>query len=238
MTRTKINKSIAIILAMCLAFTLLAIGMQTSVKAEEQTIDGSGVKYDITLPSGYTGAPDVAVKITFPDSNASIAQEDIKDTVKLYEDKELAAGIDLTKLELTNLQYSASSISFTVPLSKLTSLKEGSTYYLVLLKELTETSKFYGLDITTEVPVLSSSSTKIIPNPDASSTTSSTRTTSTTRKTVTTRTTARTTARTVTTKKGITVANTGDNSNMPLWIGVAIVAVGGFGLAYVWKKPE
>ena len=238
MTQTKINKSIAILLAMCIAFALLSVTMLNNAKAE--TINGSGVTYEITAPDYKEDAPDITVDIKFPNADAAVTEDKIAENVKVYLDEEMKNEVVLNDLTLDKVNYSQSEISFVVPLSKVSGLDAGTTYYLALLKPLTETAKFYGADIVSpfEVKKAGSSTTESTTKSTTKSTTSTTR--KTTYRTITTRkTTYRTvTTRTVTTAKRANAANTGDESNMPLWIGLAILAAGAGAFVYVWKEQE
>ncbi len=243
MTQTKIYKSIAIILAMCIAFGCLAVATTMNVFAEEQTISGSGVKYEFTVPDYKSGAPDISVKITFPQGDAAVAEDKVAENVKVFEDKDMTKEVDIKDVT-PEVAYSASEITIKVPLSKAKNLETGNNYFLAVLKDVTETKKYYGTDLLQEFEVKkqdSSTNPTVAPSSTDKSTTATTKKTikTVTVKTYTTRkTTYRTltTRRTTTTAKRANAANTGDNSNMPLWIGLAIVACGAFGLAYVWKE--
>ena len=241
MTQTKIYKSIAIILAMCIAFGCLAVATTMNVFAEEQTISGSGVKYEFTVPDYKSGAPDISVKLIFPQGDAAVAEDKVAENVKVFEDKDMTKEVDIKDIT-PEVAYSASEITIKVPLSKAKNLETGKNYFLAVLKDVTETKKYYGTDLLQEFEVKKQESSTNPTVAPSSTEKPTTKTTVKTVKTVRTYTTRKTTYRTLTTRRTTTTAkranaaNTGDNSNMPLWIGLAIVASGAFGLAYVWKE--
>ena len=250
MTQTKIFKSIAIVLAMCIAFGCLAVATSLNAFAEEQTISGSGVKYEFTVPEYTKGAPDISVKVTFPQEDPAIEEDNIPENVKVFEDKDMTKEVDIKDVT-PDVTFSNSEINIKVPLSKAKNLEAGKKYFLAVLKPVTETKKYYGTDLLQEFEVKkeqSSTDPTVAPVPsstDKSSTKSTTKTVTTTKNKIRTVTTRKTTYRTVTTRRTVTTtakrvnaANTGDNSNMPLWIGLAIVAAGAGAMAYVWKEHE
>ena len=296
MTKMKVQKSIAIILAMCMAFVLLAVSMQTTSVFAAQPTNGvasekDGVTYVLESPdltkdeeqehyyvaddSKYEYAPEVSFVANFTNRdgqyNSPQSSPRIRLALSFYSDKELKNEVKPTYLlSASGIGTMGDTLNFAVKLEDATGFEEGKTYWMVIGKDLTKSKSFDGVDITIEFKVnkvketptsSEEPSTKETPSSSSStssttsSTTSTTKSTTTTTKknassktiytrttarTVTTRNTARTvtTRRTATTVKRATAANTGDNSNMPFWIGLAIVSAGGLSLAYVWRKPE
>lgn len=229
MVKAKVQKTIAILLAMCVAFALMSVVMTTQSFAEEN----DGATFTVEEPSDYKGAPDLTVTITFPKGDGAVAEEDVPKNVKVYSDKDLKNEVNVGTLTLKNLTVSKDKVTFVVPLSTAQNLKEGTTYYLGLLAPVSKTAEKDGEDVSYAFEVKSTTTT---------STTTTTTTTTTTRTTTRTIRTVSTTRRTLSTRTVSTTsnrakpANTGDESNMPLWIAVAVLAAGATGIAYVWKE--
>ena len=135
------------------------------------------------------------------------------ENIKIYSDKELTKQVNYTGAKYSNLQFKNNKVTFTVPLNK-SNLSANTTFYLFLGKALNETTEVEGADSYFEFKT--------------NATTTSTRsTTRTTYRTITTRTTVRAKS-----------ANTGDNSNLPVWIGLAAVAGLMLGAVYFTKEKE
>ena len=153
----------------------------------------------------------------------------------------MKSEVVLKDLTLDKVNCTQSEVSFVVPLSKVSGLDAGTTYYLGLLKPLTETAKYYGSDLVSAFEVKKAGSGTTASTNTTASTKSTTLTTrKTTYRTITTRkvTTRTVYTRTMTTAKRVNAANTGDESNMPLWIGLAILAAGAGAFVYVWKEQQ
>lgn len=246
MTRTATNKLIAIFMAVFMALALMSFSM--SARAEDESADPtdpssstssstssttSTTAAEKTAPTPeisvttYTyGAPDLKVKIDFKSQNATpkfdyanwSKTENLKvlmDAVKVYSDKELTKEVNISNKQLADFKYNDNIVEFTVPLSKANGLSASTTYYLYLGDVLNETTEANGETTYFEFKT--------------NTTTTSTRTTT------------RTTYRTVTTK-ATTVraksANTSDPSNLPVWIGLAVVAAILGGVVVVNKEKE
>ena len=244
MTRTATNKLIAIFMAVFMALALMSFSM--SARAEDESADPtdpssstssstssttSTTATEKTAPTPeisittYTyGAPDLNVKIEFKDATPKFdyanwsKTENLKilmDAIKLYSDKDLTKEVTISNKQLSNVKFENNTASFTVPLSKANGLSASTTYYLFLGDVLNETTEANGESTYFEFKT--------------NTTTTSTRTTT------------RTTYRTVTTK-ATTVraksANTGDPSNLPVWIGLAVVAAILGGIVVVNKEKE
>ena len=246
MTRTKTSKVIAIVLAIAMAFAFFCFTVVNSVRAEgedDQTSSSSSSSSTSSTSSStssttaetkepptptiettnYTyGAPDIKVTIDFGDATPKLDYTKTTDVdfmktfaenIKIYSDKELTKQVNYTGAKYSNLKYENKIVTFTVPLNK-SNLSANSTFYLFLGKALNETTEVEGVDSFFDF--------------DTKATTTSTRsTTKTTYRTITTRTTVRAKS-----------ANTGDNSNLPVWIGLAAVAGLMLGAVYFTKEKE
>ena len=246
MTRTKTSKVIAIVLAIAMAFAFFCFTVVNSVRAEgedDQTSSSSSSSSTSSTSSStssttaetkepptptiettnYTyGAPDIKVTIDFGDATPKLDYTKTTDVdfmktfaenIKIYSDKELTKQVNYTGAKYSNLKYENKKVTFTVPLNK-SNLSANSTFYLFLGKALNETTEVEGADSYFEFKT--------------NATTTSTRsTTKTTYRTITTRTTVRAKS-----------ANTGDSTNLPVWIGLAAVAGLMLGAVYFTKEKE
>lgn len=246
MTRTKTSKVIAIVLAIAMAFAFFCFTVVNSVRAEgedDQTSSSSSSSSTSSTSSStssttaetkepptptiettnYTyGAPDIKVTIDFGDATPKLDYTKTTDVdfmktfaenIKIYSDKELTKQVNYTGAKYSNLKYENKKVTFTVPLNK-SNLSANSTFYLFLGKALNETTEVEGVDSFFDF--------------DTKATTTSTRsTTRTTYRTITTRTTVRAKS-----------ANTGDSTNLPVWIGLAAVAALMLGAVYFTKEKE
>ena len=246
MTRTKTSKVIAIVLAIAMAFAFFCFTVVNSVRAEgedDQTSSSSSSSSTSSTSSStssttaetkepptptiettnYTyGAPDIKVTIDFGDATPKLDYTKTTDVdfmktfaenIKIYSDKELTKQVNYTGAKYSNLKYENKKVTFTVPLNK-SNLSANSTFYLFLGKALNETTEVEGVDSFFDF--------------DTKATTTSTRsTTKTTYRTITTRTTVRAKS-----------ANTGDSTNLPVWIGLAAVAALMLGAVYFTKDKE
>ncbi len=246
MTRTKTSKVIAIVLAIAMAFAFFCFTVVNSVRAEgedDQTSSSSSSSSTSSTSSStssttaetkepptptiettnYTyGAPDIKVTIDFGDATPKLDYTKTTDVdfmktfaenIKIYSDKELTKQVNYTGAKYSNLKYENKIVTFTVPLNK-SNLSANSTFYLFLGKALNETTEVEGVDSFFDF--------------DTKATTTSTRsTTKTTYRTITTRTTVRAKS-----------ANTGDSTNLPVWIGLAAVAALMLGAVYFTKEKE
>ncbi len=246
MTRTKTSKVIAIVLAIAMAFAFFCFTVVNSVRAEgedDQTSSSSSSSSTSSTSSStssttaetkepptptiettnYTyGAPDIKVTIDFGDATPKLDYTKTTDVdfmktfaenIKIYSDKELTKQVNYTGAKYSNLKYENKKVTFTVPLNK-SNLSANSTFYLFLGKALNETTEVEGVDSFFDF--------------DTKATTTSTRsTTKTTYRTITTRTTVRAKS-----------ANTGDSTNLPVWIGLAAVAGLMLGAVYFTKEKE
>ena len=241
MTRTKTSKVIAIVLAIAMAFAFFCFTVVNSVRAEgedDQTSSSSSSSSStsstteatkeaptptISITTYTYGAPDIQVTIDFGEATPKIdyskpTDQDvlkaITDNIKIYSDKELTKQVNYTGAKYTNLKYENNKVTFTVPLNK-SNLSATTTYYLFLGKALNETTEVEGADSFFEFKT--------------NATTTST-----------TRTTTRTTYRTITTRTPVRAksANTGDSTNLPVWIGLAAVAALMLGAVYFTKEKE
>ena len=246
MTRTKTSKVIAIVLAIAMAFAFFCFTVVNSVRAEgedDQTSSSSSSSSTSSTSSStssttaetkepptptiettnYTyGAPDIKVTIDFGDATPKLDYTKTTDVdfmktfaenIKIYSDKELTKQVNYTGVKYSNLKYENKKVTFTVPLNK-SNLSANSTFYLFLGKALNETTEVEGVDSFFDF--------------DTKATTTSTRsTTRTTYRTITTRTTVRAKS-----------ANTGDSTNLPVWIGLAVVAGLMLGAVYFTKEKE
>ncbi len=246
MTRTKTSKVIAIVLAIAMAFAFFCFTVVNSVRAEgedDQTSSSSSSSSTSSTSSStssttaetkepptptiettnYTyGAPDIKVTIDFGDATPKLDYTKTTDVdfmktfaenIKIYSDKELTKQVNYTGAKYSNLKYENKKVTFTVPLNK-SNLSANSTFYLFLGKALNETTEVEGVDSFFDF--------------DTKATTTSTRsTTKTTYRTITTRTTVRAKS-----------ANTGDSTNLPVWIGLAAVAALMLGAVYFTKEKE
>ena len=246
MTRTKTSKVIAIVLAIAMAFAFFCFTVVNSVRAEgedDQTSSSSSSSSTSSTSSStssttaetkepptptiettnYTyGAPDIKVTIDFGDATPKLDYTKTTDVdfmktfaenIKIYSDKELTKQVNYTGAKYSNLKYENKKVTFTVPLNK-SNLSANSTFYLFLGKALNETTEVEGVDSFFDF--------------DTKATTTSTRsTTRTTYRTITTRTTVRAKS-----------ANTGDSTNLPVWIGLAAVAGLMLGAVYFTKEKE
>lgn len=252
MTKAKIQKTVAILVAMCLAFVLMSVTMMNSAKAAGLEIIGKDYTMEVSSPEitavpdkefwyvaasdSYENIPDFAVTIAYTNNNGTSEGKSITDLVKVYSDSDLTKEVSVPTNLFTDTVLTAATAQFALATSQL-SLENGKTYYLKLDKALTANGENTGSDVVIQFSVPGTKTT--------SSTTSSTTTTTKPTTTRTVKTTARTlTTRTVrtisTTKVGVRAkaANTGDESNMPLWVALAILAAGGTAIAYVWKEQE
>ena len=246
MTRTKTSKVIAIVLAIAMAFAFFCFTVVNSVRAEgedDQTSSSSSSSSTSSTSSStssttaetkepptptiettnYTyGAPDIKVTIDFGDATPKLDYTKTTDVdfmktfaenIKIYSDKELTKQVNYTGAKYSNLKYENKKVTFTAPLNK-SNLSANSTFYLFLGKALNETTEVEGVDSFFDF--------------DTKATTTSTRsTTKTTYRTITTRTTVRAKS-----------ANTGDSTNLPVWIGLAAVAGLMLGAVYFTKEKE
>ena len=246
MTRTKTSKVIAIVLAIAMAFAFFCFTVVNSVRAEgedDQTSSSSSSSSTSSTSSStssttaetkepptptiettnYTyGAPDIKVTIDFGDATPKLDYTKTTDVdfmktfaenIKIYSDKELTKQVNYTGAKYSNLKYENKKVTFTVPLNK-SNLSANSTFYLFLGKALNETTEVEGVDSFFDF--------------DTKATTTSTlSTTKTTYRTITTRTTVRAKS-----------ANTGDSTNLPVWIGLAAVAGLMLGAVYFTKEKE
>lgn len=249
MTRTKTTKVIATVLAMLMAFTFFCFTVVNTVRAEGEDDQSSSSSSSSSTSStsstssstsstteeskdaptptiettNYTyGAPDIKVTIDFGNATPKLDYTKTTDidfmktfaeNIKVYSDKELTKQVNYTGAKYSNLQFKDNKVTFTVPLNK-SNLSANSTFYLFLGKALNETTEVEGVDSYFEFKT--------------NATTTSTRTTAKTYRTIT------TTNRTVRAKS----ANTGDNSNLPVWIGLAAVAGLMLGAVYFTKEKE
>lgn len=267
MTRTKTNKLVAILMAIFMAFAFMSFSLTyvsaadndtaasadanasgdnstndnanadnqsgdnnnnnaNQIKADEQTTKEAPTP-TISITTYTYGAPDIKVTIDFGEETPKIdyskktdtdVLKTITDNIKVYSDKELTKQVNYTGAKFNDLQYTTTNnkkvVSFTVPLNK-SNLSANSTFYLFLGKALNETTEVEGADSFFEFKT--------------NATTTST-----------TRTTTRTTYRTVSTTRTVKAksANTGDNANLPLWIGLAAVAALMMGAVYFAKEKE
>ena len=249
MTRTKTNKVIATVLAMLMAFTFFCFTVVNTVRAEDNddpssssssssstsstsstsSSTSSTTEDEKTAPTPdiatttYTyGAPDINVTIDFGNATPKLDYNKTTDVdfmktfaenIKIYSDKELTKQVNYTGAKYSNLQFKNNKVTFTVPLNK-SNLSANTTFYLFLGKALNETTEVEGADSYFEFKT--------------NATTTSTRsTTRTTYRTITTRTTVRAKS-----------ANTGDSTNLPVWIGLAVVAGLMLGAVYFTKEKE
>ena len=257
MTTTKVSKTIAILLAMCLAFALMSVTMTNTARAAETKLEGTDFTFSMSEPDtaqntgktnwyvadrdSYEKVPDFKVSIAFKNNDGKLGDSALTEVVALYDDSQLQEKIDLSEDVFTDIVKTSSEISFTAQISKVSSLKENNTYYLVFKSGLTETEANDGEEIVVEFAVPGKKTTTT-----SSTTTSTTATTKKTTRTITTqRTTNRTIRTTARTLRTVTTANnrakpaqTDDPSHMPLWVSVAILSAGALGIAYVWKQPE
>lgn len=257
MTRTKTNKLAAILMAIFMAFAFMSFSLTCVSAADNDTASsdtassdtaGSGsadtqsgdnnsanqLKADeqdtktaptptISITTYTYGAPDINVTIDFGDATPKLDYTKTTDTdfmktfaenIKVYSDKELTKEVTYSGTKYSNLKYENKKATFTVPLNK-SNLSANSTFYLFLGKALNETTEVEGADSFFEFKT--------------NATTTST-----------TRTTTRTTYRTVSTTRTVKAksANTGDNANLPLWIGLAAVAALMMGAVYFAREKE
>lgn len=250
MTKTKIQKTVAIVLAMCLAFALMSVTMMNNAFAEaakfeketytlefeepEVAVNANAENNYVAVRDSYEGTPSFTVKLTFKGNDGTFGDQDVPEFVKLYSDSQLTNEVAIPADYFIDVSKTTSEISFTLRLNLMADLENNKTYYLKLDKALSATADTIGDDIVVQFAVpgtYTTTTTTTTTKPTTSTTKSTTRT-------YRTLTTTRTTLRTVTTTKRITVANTGDESNMPLWIAVAIIAAGASAIAYVWKEKE
>ena len=252
MTRTKIQKTIAIVLAMCVAFALMSVTMLQNVNAA--ALD-DGVAYEIKTPTTTAkadtnnweiiaeaeNAPTLTVLVTFENNNskfivksddgtadAKTTEANLSKAMKVYSDEALTKEMNVT-IPVQNLNGVANGeMQFQVPLNELTAFEKGATYYVVLDKSIFATDKYDGANVVVEFS---------LKNTNTASTTTTTTTTTTRR--VTTSTTNRTvsTVKTATTKRA-NAANTSDPGHLPMWVAFVILAGGAFGIAHVWNKNE
>lgn len=267
MTRTKTTKLVAILMAIFMAFAFMSFSLtyvsaadndtaasdtassdtassdsksDDTASGDKQSSDNSGanqIKADekttkeaptptISITTYTYGAPDIKVTIDFGEDTPKIdyskktdidVLKTITENIKVYSDKELTKQVNYTGAKFNDLQYTTTNnkkvVTFTVPLNK-SNLSANSTFYLFLGKALNETNEVEGTDSFFEFKT--------------NATTTSTRTTAKTYRTIT------TTNRTVRAKS----ANTGDNSNLPVWIGLAAVAGLMLGAVYFTKEKE
>lgn len=183
------------------------------------------------------GAPDVNVTIDFGKTTPKLKYEgaaktpnstdtEIKNTIstilsniKVYknynatadDDKKFTNEVTVSPVKYRNLKFENNKVTFTVPLNTSTKLSAYTTFYLWLGPALNETENASGAVTYVEFKT-------------GATTTSTTRTTY---RTV-------STTRTVKAKS----ANTGDNANLPLWIGLAAVAALMMGAVYFAKEKE
>lgn len=241
MTRTKTNKLVAIVLAFVMAFAFFCFTVVNSVRAEDTDDQSSSSSSSSSSTSSTTeetkeaptptisittytyGAPDINVTIDFGDATPKLDYTKTTDAdfmktfasnIKVYSDKELTKEVTYSGAKYSNLKYENKKVTFTVPLNK-SNLSANSTFYLFLGKALNETTEVEGADSFFEFKT--------------NATTTST-----------TRTTTRTTYRTVSTTRTVKAksANTGDNANLPLWIGLAAVAALMMGAVYFAREKE
>ena len=213
-------------------------------KAEEETPQKTPTapRPTFSFSNNTYGAPDVYVTIDFgnlePEIDYNTAAKNptsqdvsvmetltkILSNIKVYknydvnadEDKQFTNEVSIGA-KYSNMKYDTAKhvVTFTVPLSKSTNLSANSKYYLWLGSALNETK-----DADNGFVTFVEFNTK--------NTTTSTRSTT------------RTTYRTITTKTTVRAksANTGDSTNLPVWIGLAAVAGLMLGAVYFTKEKE
>ena len=211
-------------------------------KAEETPKTPTAPRPTFSFSDNTYGAPDVYVTIDFGDLEPEIdyntaaknpTSQDVSvmetltkilSNIKVYknydvnadEDKKFTNEVSIGA-KYSNMKYDTAKhiVTFTVPLSKSTNLSANSKYYLWLGSALNETK-----DADNGFVTFVEFNTK-------NTTTSTRSTTRTTYRTITTRTTVRAKS-----------ANTGDSTNLPVWIGLAAVAALMLGAVYFTKEKE
>ena len=207
-------------------------------KAEEETpTTEKAPTPTFSFDNKQYGAPDVNVTIDFGKTTPYLNYEgaaktpnssdtDIKNTmntiianIKVYktytatadDDKKFTNEVTVSPVKLQNLKFENNKVTFTVPLNANTKLSAYTTFYLWLGPELNRTKNVSGEVTFVEFKTGA-----------------------------TTRTTTRTTYRTVSTTRTVKAksANTGDSTNLPVWIGLAAVAALMLGAVYFTKEKE
>lgn len=253
MTQTKVTKTIAIVLAMVMAFALMSVTLTNSAKAATK-VDGTGYTFEIQNPvviksndkenwyasstasyeAGEVPLITVSVKYTNKDGKMFTDETKLEDALNFYQDDQEKAEVKLPPTAFADVKVSAEEVSFTLDLKGFTGLLDKGVNYIKFNKKLTATEAYEGDDIYLALTLPGTKTTS-----SSSSTTKSTskRTTySYSYRTISTRSTTRKTVST--TNRRVNPANTDDPSHMPLWVAIAILAAGGTGIAYVWKQRD
>ena len=126
MTRTTVNKALAVVLAMFFSLTMMSVVMMNNAKAAEEdeikTLP-SGVSIQIDAPEKPAGAPDVSVVVNFPDQDGYEPKIEnnrtaLLESFAIYSDAAHTKLVPLNNLMIESDVYSETKIQFTIPLSK------------------------------------------------------------------------------------------------------------------------
>ncbi len=257
MTQTKVTKTIAILLAMAVAFALASVTFMNSAKAAT-SFGGNGYSFEIQSPvvakasdkdfwfdastASYENGevPLITVSIKYANADGKMAEKKLEESIRFfqtYKDGKLDTEFALKPENFVNVKQSAEELTFTIDLKDFSGLLYRGVNYIKFDKAVTATEGYEGDEV---VITLTLPGTKGVTPTDDKSTTKST--TSTTRKTysysyrtISTRTTLRTVS---TTNRRVNPANTDDPSHMPLWVSLAILAAGAGAMTYVWKQRD